>query len=320
MPARNVHGRRNSLSLTTFDAVGHEEIRLATCSLVSPNVVDETMGFDETAAAIRSERQVALADVYFPKVDDILGLKSTCQNSIGAWPQGVENSAIVDYSPKASLEQIRVSAAMKGLISEQKQVIAFKGDPQGSAVMYVMKLPGDNAKALHEALSKGDIEYHTLVPHKKGFEVRVFDSDGSLAETITAFGEKNHVKVKTLQGHGEFIPPKAADREAGRKAYEDVIGAFAGVGHGADVRAFERLRDNWFSRDYVKFLLDVKFNEINQEGALAGTLQAAKYAGVLTLRDWFFKKANLAGKGQLLVRSLGKRLRRWQPLNRLAEP
>ena len=84
------------------------------------------MNFSAAQTALHSPRQKAMLKTG-DEIDTALGLEESSKSVIGAWSDGAENSVLAEL-PDATWDEIKVSAAMKGYVGDQKAVLAFKQD------------------------------------------------------------------------------------------------------------------------------------------------------------------------------------------------
>ena len=89
------------------------------------------MDFGQATKALNSPRQKAMLKTS-DEIDKALGLNETSQSVIGAWSDGAENSTMAEL-PDATWDQIRLSAAMKGFIGDQKAVSSVQAGRQWSS-------------------------------------------------------------------------------------------------------------------------------------------------------------------------------------------
>lgn len=211
---------------------------------VSPSVASH-LDFDEARKALDGSRQKAMLTVAHD-IDGQLGLKESERSVIGAWSDGAENSVLA-HLPDASWDEIKLSAAMKGYVGDQKAVLAFKQDDGGDALLYQMHAAGD-LKGIHQRLLNDGLAFHSLAPTSDGADVYVADLDGSAHEGIKRAAEDFHGQVTYQRGHAEFIgttQETGTDREIrddARRAYEGLIHQ-SPVQGGAEV--WRRHRDRW---------------------------------------------------------------------------
>ena len=218
-------------------------------TFASPSVTD--LDLPGATKALSGKRQAAFEEAA-RDVDNALGIEEPNEDAVvGAWADGAENSTMM-YSPSASLEQLRVSAAMKGLLGNQKAVLVFHNDPAGLKLLYHAYVPGDLATIHRELLACGIVN-HTLAPAGNGADVYVADLDGSAGPGLSEFATKRGVKFRGEHGTGEFIGAEnydgttdAEQRAEGAAAFERTIAGskLAGLG-GSAAEVWGRLRDRW---------------------------------------------------------------------------
>lgn len=187
--------------------------------MVSPNV-HENLTFDQALHALDSERAHEVLNES-RQVDKILAIPSEHDPAIGAWSDGAENSIIATITGRTTFDMIEASAAMKGMIADQKAVIPFHVEENGPDSMYRFTTPTGDLHAVHDALEKMGIEYHTLQPEGKGIRVWVFDQGSGIADKVVSAGVKYGQQVEVWHGRGEFLGGDT--RDEGRNAYQRVI-------------------------------------------------------------------------------------------------
>ena len=236
---RDDQGRWTATGLVTPSSVhaGGEEF-------VSPSV-ESGLSFDDAKAALSGQRQATMLKVS-DEIDGALGLKETARSVIGAWADGAENSVLATL-PQASWDEIRLSAAMKGYVGDQKAVLAFKQDDAGDAFLYEMHVHGA-LDDIHQRLLKDGLQFHTLAPTVDGADVYVADLDGTATGAIQKAAKDFHANANYQRGRAEFIGTQQesgtdrAIRDDARRNYEGVIQQ-SPVSGGQEVWA--RNRDRW---------------------------------------------------------------------------
>lgn len=187
--------------------------------MVSPNV-KENLDFDQALEEMKGSRQREIL-AKAQEVDALLGLSIEQQPALGAWSDGAENSIVGTVSGRATYEQIELSAAMKGMLADQKAVIPFHVEPNGKDAMYRFDAPSSDLRAVHDQLMKDGIEYHTLQPVDHSIRVWVFDKGTEIPDKVRAAGERYGKQVEVWQGRGEFVGGDT--RDAGRAVYQSII-------------------------------------------------------------------------------------------------
>ena len=194
-------------------------------TFVSPNTGDKTLA--EAHSALSGDRQQVF-EAASKDIDQRLGLKGSETPVLGAWKDGAENSVILT-TKGADPEALRLSAAMKGSLADQKAVLVFSSNPKGEAVLYRGHASGE-IDAIHQQLLDAGVENHSLAPTSGGAKVYVADLDGSGREAVHDFGAINGVHFSATRGDGEFIgatnydgTSDAEQRAQGQAAYASVI-------------------------------------------------------------------------------------------------
>jgi len=208
-------------------------------SFVSPNV-DEGMDVKGAEGAVRAARHqdvVAIAT----EVDALLDLRSKHESGVGAWSDGAENTMLGRVYGNASYDQIRLSAAMKGMLADQKAVIPFKVEKDGPDSMYKVKVSDTDLKSVHAKFSEAGLEFHTMVPHSGHTDVYVFDPGTQLKKQVQEAGARHGIEISQWRGRGEFLGSWDT-RQEGRDAYQAVIDAHLGQDRRG---AWDRLHSRW---------------------------------------------------------------------------
>lgn len=207
--------------------------------MVSPNV-QEGLHIDQALAALKSDRhQKLMADA--DKIDQLVGIHGTHAGAIGAWADGAENTIIEKIGGHPTFDQIRTSAAMKGLIAEQKAVLPFQVDRHGKDALYRLSVASSDLKQLHQGLIKQGIDFHTLEPTDKGANVWVYDPGNKLGDKVAKVGDYYDTQIDKWRGHGEFLGSWDS-REEGAKAYQATIDKNLGSDK---LRSWSGIRDGW---------------------------------------------------------------------------
>lgn len=172
----------------------------------SPNVGHLKLG--EARHALMSHRHRAFRSAS-ADIDRQTGVAGREDDVIGAWADGAENSVMLT-AKGANLSQLRLNAAMKGLLGHQKSILIFKDDLGGPNRLYSFHMDSDIDEA-HEQLSKAGLEYHTLVPRRDGVDAIVVDLDGSAFDPLDKFAEDNNLTVSARNGEAQFIGTSKED-------------------------------------------------------------------------------------------------------------
>jgi len=221
---------------------GDSDSGSAGVEFVSPNVASH-LNFSQAVSAINGDQQKALKDAS-EFIDKELGIVATHHDIIGAWADGAENS-VASIVPTSKWDNLRVGAAMKGYLADQKSVLVFQ-QGAGDAVLYSFEA-GDLAD-IHKSLIQDGIGFHTLVPNKGGATVLVADLDGSMAGAVEKGSGRYDATVEVRTGQAEFIGTTKEDgtdreqRDSARAGYESVIAESTVQGSQG---VWQRVRDRW---------------------------------------------------------------------------
>jgi hypothetical protein len=192
----------------------------------SPSIEGGTI--DTAARMIHSNSHVHFKQAS-AKIDKLLGITGEVHDALGAWSDGAENSTVSQFA-KADPALVRVAAAMRGLLGEQKAVIPFTMRKNGPTRLVTFDTSEKDASTLSKELGRVGLEYHTLVPTGKGYRVMVWDDSPTKKTLNTARSAASYYgalhTMRTVRGDGQVLG-SWTDRYEGRKAYEGVIKGWA---------------------------------------------------------------------------------------------
>jgi hypothetical protein len=233
-------------------------------AFVSPSRADH-LDFPQAITGLQSDRQSMLAKAS-DEIDKALGLKTRSKGAVGAWSDGAENS-IMSEVDGGSFDELRVAAAMKAHIAEQKASLVFQDDPKGTAWLHSFQARG-SMDEIHAGLLEDGVEFHTVIPTESGATVYVCDLDGGAVDAVAKNAKRHSSPVTSDAGRAEFIGTTKQDgtdaeqRADAQQAYEGII-AGAGV-PGADAiwqrihstygKTLHEVGDSWFADiDYDRY-------------------------------------------------------------------
>jgi hypothetical protein len=129
-------------------------------------------------------------------------------------------------------EQLKVAAAMKAHIADQKAVLVFQEAKGGGAALYSFAASGEIDK-IHQDLLADGVAFHTIVPTPEGPKVYVVDMEGTeeTAHAVATAAGRYDAPVDIQHGHAAFnqgTDDTGSDREqrdSARAAYEGIISA-----------------------------------------------------------------------------------------------
>lgn len=217
---------------------------------VSPNIREGTK-LPQAQAGLAGQRHRFITHVG-DEVDKALGLTGRTQPVIGMWTDGAENSTLTEYAD-ISWDQLMASAAMKGWLAKQKQVLIFKEGEQDlshgqDAALMTFRAAGD-AGGISDWLGEHGLPYHTLQPTSDGrFLVHVYGADEDTAKAVKAAGEHYGSDIAFRHGRGDFIGTHqdtgsdAEQRADARAVYE---GHIARSGLQGAAALWQGLRDRY---------------------------------------------------------------------------
>ena len=152
------------------------------------------------------------------------------------------------FPPGVTEEELQVSASMKGLLANQKAILWFRHDKDGSKALHEVSCPKMTPKESHEALVGKGLIYHTIAPEGDGCRIYVYDASGKdLLPAVTDFAKENHGEHQVHIGGGDFLGSWTS-REEGAEKYRESIRLYEAAG-GEDrqrrVAEYWRLYDHW---------------------------------------------------------------------------
>ena len=236
---------------------------------VSPNVAE---GLDVSRALGESKATRHLDVMAISRqVDVLLGLRTKHESGVGAWSDGAENTMLGRVYGNPSYDDIKLSAAMKGLLADQKAVIPFKVEKGGPDSMYKIKVADTDLEQVHDTFSREGLEFHTMVPHNGHTDVYVFDPGTVLKDKVKSAGDKHGTEVSQWRGRGEFLGSWDT-RSEGRAAYEAEISANLGQDRrGQWDRLYSRWRQTYPAlKGEVMRLIDILKFDVDQLRDLRG--------------------------------------------------
>lgn len=220
-------------------------------AFASPSVSDKNLqgAVRDLAGARQAAFEQASQDV--DKELGIFGVNHA--GVVGAWSDGAENSTMTETLGR-DRQALRLSAAMKGALGNQKAVLVFDSDPQGKSALYDMTIAGAPAD-VHERLLKAGIPFHTLVPQGNRTRVLVVDTDGAMGQDVGHFAVEYRTVAERTIGHAEFIGDAqgtgtdAEQRARAVAAYQQVIASSTSRYQGRDAaQVWQTVSDRWGQR------------------------------------------------------------------------
>ncbi|MBI4215329.1 MAG: hypothetical protein HY602_01230 [Parcubacteria group bacterium] len=189
---------------------------------VSPNVLENTT-FDYAQKMLKSNGQAWFRSVT-DDIDAQLGLKGESYSGIGDWADGAENTIYKELACPAvggiDYESIRYSAAWKGILGNQKQVIPFVVGA-GSNFLYVFKASRKDVRSIRVRLTRSNIQFRTLIPVRGGIRIVIFDTNGDLKGIAAGLAKHYKASLQIYQGRGEYLG--ADTRPQALREYKRVI-------------------------------------------------------------------------------------------------
>lgn len=194
-------------------------------TFVSPNV-GEDMPIEETMRRGDSVEQGASLSMA-RDIDGELGLSGSHYTAWGDWKDGSENTVYGEYSGVKDFDEIEYAAAVRGLIHDQKAVIAFQASMDGADAIYFLEETGLSINQARDLLEKAGIENRTLVTTQAGVRIVIFDKGSQLEFNVIEVANETKTNIKKIRGRGEFIgDPNWDQRSVAKKAYHGIIEAY----------------------------------------------------------------------------------------------
>jgi len=212
-------------------------------SFVSPNV--GKLDFAGALRGMRSKRQQLLLDAA-QDIHEKMGVEATHTPGIGAWSDGAEPT-IMSTSTGMDPDQLDTSAAMLGSLANQKQVLTFHEDPNGSSFLHHFDAKG-GLEDIHKNLLEDGVPFHTLIPTPTGATVYVadFGDDAGFGSTVSNAAARYGAKSKAYRGNVKLLGTSeeaATDAESRAKGVEEYARIIAGSGHRDSSVLWQELRD-----------------------------------------------------------------------------
>jgi hypothetical protein len=195
----------------------------ATALFLSPNIA-ENLTFDQARAQLSSARQEKFRKMAAAYAGHY-GKQVTVANVIGDWSDGAENSLYIEARMKP--EEVRYVAAKLGAAAGQKAVIPFVARTGGKDALWTVNADGSSMEKARAVLNRSGLQYRTLEQRGDNLMVHIFDQGGGLrGNVLKAADGLGGAPVHVKRGEGEFLGGDT--REAGRKAYSEVIRNYRG--------------------------------------------------------------------------------------------
>ncbi|MBO0784351.1 MAG: hypothetical protein J2P37_36575, partial [Ktedonobacteraceae bacterium] len=168
-------------------------------TFVSPNIANLTFGQAQTELSGQRHQHLTKLN---RDIDEQLGLVSRSTDVIGAWADGAENTLMV--TARGNYDVVRAAAAIKGSITNQKQVLVFQPNQRGAHGMAQFELKGSLADIHNELLQNG-LAFHTLEPTEDGAKVHILADNQDIADTVVDVANAHAAHLRIIPGNGEFI-------------------------------------------------------------------------------------------------------------------
>jgi hypothetical protein len=147
-------------------------------------------------------------------------------DAVGDWADGSENSVAAVFQERKSDEYLQRLAARIGLAADQKAVLWWRTDPEGSDAIHEMVWPKSvSMDEARQAMVDVGLENRTLIQTPEGVRGFVFDQGQQNLNKIETLDEhKTKPSLKSSPAAGDFLGSWAS-RTEGRRAYRRVLGS-----------------------------------------------------------------------------------------------
>jgi len=187
---------------------------------VSPNTRDDLQLGDAIRGMNSAEengflkKAIALSCVVRSKVRAV--------KALGSWSDGAEYSVLL--SVRADESAIRYLMSRLGREANQKAVLYFHPENQGTAKLYVVNaLPRfRNFANLARLLDAAGITFRTLVRAKQNTRVYIVDTEDNLAAKVKLAAKRLHARFTSQTGNASFIGDDSV-REKGQNVFANEI-------------------------------------------------------------------------------------------------
>lgn len=227
---RVTEGGYDSSSVLTYPATTLEGFDVTAMIFSSPNVEDG-LKFEEAKKLLNSSEHARTAKVYAEQAEQ-RGLTVFSYNAIGDWSDGAENTTCSEISNAKSYEEVETLAAMHGLVSNQKSVIAFFVESDGPDAVYKITIPRGNSPEIRKSLDEEGLPYRTLVASRDSIQVIIFDKGSTLKANVDKFAYRCRTRPDECRGRGDFLGGNT--RVEGKAAYRKVLSPECQIIRGVD--------------------------------------------------------------------------------------
>ncbi len=155
------------------------------------------------------------------------GLHAHIMPAIGDWhapgeDPGAEESAEIEFDKAPDYDAVKYAMAQIGRLSQQFAVLPFVDDKSGPDTLWELEIP-DSPAEIRKHLDEIGLAYRTLVPHKGGTRLVIFDQGSQNKELIKKVAGIYGVTAEYQRGRGEFFPPNAESRADAVAQYSKFI-------------------------------------------------------------------------------------------------
>jgi hypothetical protein len=196
--------------------------------VASPNT-DDNLNFEAAWQRARSGNQKAFRKIAEGILEQ-LGVKGHTADAVGDWEDGAENSIYQKIDNPPSPDSIRYAAAWYGLLANQRAVLSFYPQHDGTDSLYTIPIPNPDVAAVRKQLTTLQIPFRTIVPKGSGggVEVVVYDKNREWRDRVAQFAGQYNASVHETFGSGEYLG--GSTRTAARSKYRKIIDAYEAAG------------------------------------------------------------------------------------------
>lgn len=168
---------------------------------VSPNTRDD-LKLEEAIKGMNSADEVRLMNKA-RNLGCVVKTRIRAFRALGSWSDGAEHSVMVRM--RSDEESLRYVLSRMGREAQQKAVLYFHPQPNGSAVIYRLEPRTRNLKLLASTLEKVGIKFRTLVPTDKSTWVYLVDLNNELRDKVRVAARHLRAKLTVEKGTASFV-------------------------------------------------------------------------------------------------------------------
>ncbi len=187
--------------------------------IVSPNT-RTNLKLQEAIAGMNSAEESKLLNEAV-NLGCVVRSRIRASRALGSWSDGAEHSVL--FSVNADEESLRYILSRLGRDAQQKYVIYFHPNLQGTADLYTLRprTRARNLVALTNALERAGIPFRTLVPSGNTTAIYIIDLDRDLRAKILAAARTLRARVSSQAGDAKLFGDD--ERQQAKAKFEQEI-------------------------------------------------------------------------------------------------